>query len=67
MIDSTRFITRAQERARLNFQQPLQTLGYWQLHQVLGEALMEEIAPAWQATSQSRQQGKQRQAVLSAG
>ncbi len=59
MIDSTRFITRAQERARLNFQQPLQTLGYWQLHQVLGEALMEEIAPAWQATSQSRQQGKQ--------
>jgi starch phosphorylase len=59
MIDSTHMIARAQEKARLYYQQTLQSLGYWQLHQVLGEALMEDIAPVWQATSQRRQHAKQ--------
>lgn len=52
-------IDRAQQKAQLYYQSDLSNLSSWQLHQVLGEALMEAIAPQWQQDSQRRRQAKQ--------
>ncbi len=59
MMNANRLIARAEEKAVLLYQAPLQALESWQLHQVLGEALMEDISPAWQNTRQNRESGKQ--------
>ena len=59
MNEAQQMIGRAQEKAQLYFQKPLDQLSAWQLHQVLGEALMAHIAPQWQQDTSNRQKQKQ--------
>ena len=58
-MNANQLIFNAEERARTYYRSPLKELAPWQLHEVLGEALMEQIAPNWQRCEQNRCQGKQ--------
>ncbi len=58
-MNANRLIARAEEKAGLLYQTPLAALESWQLHQALGEALMEEIAPQWQGDNEKRSGSKQ--------
>ncbi len=58
-MNANQLIERAGEKAALLYQTGLQELAPWQLHEVLGAALMEDIAPDWQQTTRRRSGGKQ--------
>ncbi len=58
-MNANHLIIRAEEKAGFLFQTRLEDLEPWQLHRALGEALMEDIAPGWQATMERRAGGKQ--------
>lgn len=58
-MNANRLIARAEEKAGLLYQTPLAALESWQLHQALGEALMEDIAPQWQGDNEKRADNKQ--------
>ena len=58
-MNANNLIKRAESIASLEFQCSLNKLKGWQLGLVLGEALMEDIAPDWQRTNESRKQNKQ--------
>ena len=59
MIDAKTVLHRAEASAQLNYQCDLKDLTPWQLHNALGQAVMEAIAPQWERDHAARQQGKQ--------
>ena len=58
-MNANHLIIRAEEKAGFLFQTRLEDVEPWQLHRALGEALMEDIAPGWQAAMERRAGGKQ--------
>lgn len=58
-MNGNKLILRAESIAGLKFQTALKDLESWQLRLVLGESLMEDIAPLWQRTNELRRHKKQ--------
>ncbi len=58
-MDAKQILALARDKAEHSYQTALNKLNYWQLHEVLGQALMEALTPDWLATQNRRQGSKQ--------
>ena len=59
MIDAKQVLLLAEEKAGIAFHAELAQLNTWQLHEVLGQALMQLITPEWRSSAARRDAGKQ--------
>ena len=59
MIDAKQLLLLAEEKANIAFHLELAQLSAWQLHEALGQALMQLITPDWRGSVASSETGKQ--------
>ena len=59
MIEAKQVLLLAEEKARVNYHLELAQLNAWQLHEVIGLALMQEITPDWRRSIVQGESGKQ--------